>query len=135
MTKTIDALKLAEEALKMYCEHGAIFKPNETLAAIREALADHIAASGKVIAEPVKQNPVAEVRVRPLRCNESAPQVDVKWVTKPTTGFLYAAPVSVEAAVLAERAACAEVCDRFAENEAGFVAEDCAAAIRSRCNK
>jgi hypothetical protein len=44
-------------------------------------------------------------------------------------------PVSVEAAVLAEREACAEVCDRFAENEAGFVAEDCAAAIRARGEK
>ena len=43
-----------------------------------------------------KQEPVAEVRVRPLRGNESAPQVDVKWVTKPTPGFLYAAPVSAK---------------------------------------
>ena len=43
--KTTEALKLAEEALKMYCEHGAIFKPNEALAAIREALADHVEQS------------------------------------------------------------------------------------------
>ena len=34
-----------------------------------------------------------------------------------------------------EREACAEVCDRFAENEAGFVAEDCAAEIRARDEK
>ena len=34
-----------------------------------------------------------------------------------------------------EREECAEVCDRFAENETGFVAEDCAAAIRARNKK
>ena len=41
----------------------------------------------------------------------------------------------VQDAVEIEREACAEVCDRFAENEAGFVAEDCAAAIRARGEK
>ena len=41
----------------------------------------------------------------------------------------------ISAHVSAEREACAEVCDRFAENEAGFVAEDCAAAIRARDEK
>ena len=34
-----------------------------------------------------------------------------------------------------EREACANVCDIFAENETGFVAEDCAAAIRARGEK
>ena len=42
---------------------------------------------------------------------------------------------NIKRLVLAEREACAEVCDRFAENEAGFVAEDCAAAIRARGEK
>ena len=59
MNKTTEALKLAEEALVMYCEHGAIFKPNETLAAIREALADHVEQSLTTVVEPVKQEPVA----------------------------------------------------------------------------
>ena len=40
-----------------------------------------------------------------------------------------------EQARLEEREACAEVCDRYAENESGFVAEDCAAAIRARSEK
>jgi hypothetical protein len=42
---------------------------------------------------------------------------------------------AVDLSVKAEREACAEVCDRFAENETGFVAEDCAAAIRARGEK
>ena len=93
MNKTIDALKLAEEALKMYCEHGAIFKPNETLAAIREALADHIAASGKVIAEPVEQEPVAVI-------SESAiglVKLHSNGACLPFGTQLYAAPVDAKA--------------------------------------
>ena len=46
-----------------------------------------------------------------------------------------ALPIAMDAMMLQEREACAEVCDRFAENEAGFVAEDCAAAIRARSEK
>lgn len=42
---------------------------------------------------------------------------------------------AIDLSVKAEREACAEVCDRFAENETGFVAEDCAAAIRARGEK
>ena len=33
-----EALKLALEALEMFCEHGAILRPIETRDAIREAL-------------------------------------------------------------------------------------------------
>jgi len=34
-----EALKLALEALEMYCEHGAILRPLETRDALKEALA------------------------------------------------------------------------------------------------
>ena len=52
---------------------------------------------------------------------------------------LYAAPVSIEAAVLAEREACAKVCDEIFSKcvddfEAG-AADECAAAIRARGEK
>ena len=40
-----------------------------------------------------EQEPVAEVRVRPLQGYESTPKIDVKWLVRPTPGFLYAAPV------------------------------------------
>jgi len=67
VNKTIEALKLAEEALDelRYANDTLIAKTKyyKTLAAIREARAeqDHIADAGKVIAEPVKQEPVAFV--------------------------------------------------------------------------
>lgn len=45
----------------------------------------------------------------------------------------YAAPVSIEAAVLAEREACAKVCEYLGEaNRDAFAQYDCAAAIRAR---
>ena len=45
------------------------------------------------VAEQAEQEPVAEVRVRPLQGYESTPKIDVKWLVRPTPGFLYAAPV------------------------------------------
>ena len=39
MTTQAEALKLALEALEMFCEHGAILRPIETRNAIKEALA------------------------------------------------------------------------------------------------
>lgn len=84
-------------------------------------------------AEPVKQEPVAIV-VEVDRHGD-ATVVSGAWQLDGGKHTFYGAPVSVEAAVLAEREACAEVCDRFAENEAGFVAEDCAAEIRARGEK
>jgi hypothetical protein len=36
----VEALKLALEALEMFCEHGAILRPIETRDAIKEALAN-----------------------------------------------------------------------------------------------
>ena len=65
--KTTEALKLAEEALESapieYDFHGNPMDEeygklsNKALAAIREALADHFAASGKQIDEPVNRPP------------------------------------------------------------------------------
>ena len=52
MNKTTEALKLAEEALR----HFPSIMSKEALAAIREALADAFAASGKPITKPVKKN-------------------------------------------------------------------------------
>ena len=61
--KTTAALKLAEEALEeLHYSSGtvkAVTLYKSALSAIREALADHVAASGKVIAEQEKQEPVA----------------------------------------------------------------------------
>ena len=49
-------------------------------------------------------------------------------------GIKYAAPVSIESAVLAEREACAKLCDKYAEESSNPMnfAENCAAAIRAR---
>ena len=78
MNKTTEALKLAEEALES-CDSGDystghVIHPSfndkavdKALAAIREALAepDAFATSGKPIAEPVKQEPVAHYKDAP----------------------------------------------------------------------
>ena len=90
--KDRDALRAENEALatNLRGKHSITGATYAHLIAERDALRAKIEAMEK-------QEPVAEVRVRPLRGNESAPQVDVKWVTKPTPGFLYAAPVSAEA--------------------------------------
>ena len=99
MNKTIEALKLAEEALDelRYANDTLIAKTKyyKTLAAIREARAeqDHIADAGKVIAEPVKQEPVAFVSDVHLS------RYTLEWNGQPLPEGtkLYAAPVSVEA--------------------------------------
>ena len=60
MNKTTEALKLAKEAIEQRYEcHTLMQKEVKALAAIREALADHFAASGKQIDEPVKPEPIA----------------------------------------------------------------------------
>ena len=159
MTKTIDALKLAVEALEGWKEYDTWTDQQmwndddeEALAAIREALAEpvqehesreDIAAKemfegfSKAWAEPVKQEPIGYI-------DDMAPGL-IHWTTGdwPNEGTkLYAAPVSVESAVLAEREACAKVCDmmewRGRSDEAiwkGDAADECAAAIRARGNK
>lgn len=70
MDKITEALKLAEEALNAMLTHMGMdedewTKPTfnqarEALAAIREASADHVANVGKMVAEPVKQEPVMD---------------------------------------------------------------------------
>ncbi len=69
MNKTTEALKLAENTLRdiirVYKFEGGT--PVTALSAIREALAeqDHLADTGKMIAEPVKQEPVAHYKDAP----------------------------------------------------------------------
>ena len=159
MNKTTEALKLAENTLRdiirVYKFEGGT--PVTALAAIREALAEQekkqlfldqvtygtsVSVCGKRIdpadfyAEPVKQDPVGEVVLERMGVGDAQIVRFQMYGKIPPVGTkLYPAPISAEAAVLAEREACAEVCDRFAENEAGFVAEDCAAEIRARDEK
>ena len=87
--------------------------------------------------QPVKQEPVGIVK-----SSEEWGVAGVLIAGLPIGTKLYAAPVSVEFAVLAEREACAKVCDDYAakcaENE-NWEAEDVslinAAAIRARSEK
>ena len=95
MNKTTEALKLAENTLediiRVYkFETGT---PVTALAAIREALADHIAASGKVIAEPVAWDLAEKVR-RDLdrkSCPDAYMRIAMESIVKH-----YAAPVKRE---------------------------------------
>lgn len=133
MTKTIDALKLAEEALEGWKEYDTWTDQQmwndddeEALAAIREAKA-----------ELEKQEPVAWMYDDGTSHKFIEPVLSVKrkdfpdgWRERP----LYAAQVSVEAAVLAEREACAKVCEQD-DFQIYETAERCAAAIRARGNK
>jgi hypothetical protein len=64
----------------------------------------------KARAQP-QGEPVAEVRVRPLRGDECAPRVDIAWLTRPTPGFLYTTPPSVEAAIEATKEKAAKAAD------------------------
>lgn len=57
MNKTTEALKLAEEALSKIMSHPCS-EHSKALAAIREALADHVPDATKMVAEPVKQEPM-----------------------------------------------------------------------------
>lgn len=95
MNKTTEALKLAENTLKDIIR---VYKfetgtPVTALAAIREALADHIAASGKVIAEPVAWDLAEKVR-RDLdrkSCPDAYMRIAMESIVKH-----YAAPVSAK---------------------------------------
>ena len=107
---------------------------------------DAFAASGKPIAEPVKQEPVGYAAQSVIDWLVSDERTDAAYsginLYKNPTGNstipLYAAPVSAEAAVLAEREACAKVCEEFGtlgDSESRSHAEAFAAAIRSRNEK
>jgi len=121
MNKTTEALKLAEKTLRDIIR---VYKfetgtPVTALAAIREALA-----------EPVKQEPVATVNANDEGYwADILPDRDVK-----VGQLLYVAPVSVEAAVLAERKRCAEACYLRAQSwkdNAARAAKLCGDAITS----
>ena len=151
MTKTIDALKLAEEALEGWKEYDTWTDQQmwndddeEALAAIRE-----------VLAEQEKQEPVASYKDAPRTiylqtgCDDPDPfncgcsfneWGDVSWCADkihdtdiPYVRADYAAPLSVEAAVLAEREACAKVCMK--QQYDLKTRQTFAAAIRARGNK
>ena len=79
--------------------------------------------------QPVKQEPVAEVKVRPLRGDESTPKVYIEWKTKPTQGLLYAAPVDAKAIRAEERQRCIDAI-RKAHDEELCDAYDCIKVIK-----
>ena len=67
MDKTLNALKLAEEALSLPCDRWnkiQTMKVNEALAAISDSITTSLAAIREALAEPVKQEPVAH----PFEC-------------------------------------------------------------------
>ena len=62
--------------------------------------------------------------------------IDYSDVVQQNLNRLYAAPVSIEAAVLAEREACAKVCDLDQDGfKPAMTQTQCAAAIRARSEK
>lgn len=71
---SLEAMKMALEALEMFCEHGAILRPLETVETLRQA-----------IEQAEKQEPVAIV-------NEG--MGGIEWLSKPLPDDtpLYAAP-------------------------------------------
>ena len=122
ITLTTEQAQQIEEALEdivrvFEFETGT---PVEALAAIREALA-----------EQEKQEPVAVI-------SESAiglVKLHSNGACLPFGTQLYAAPVSVEAAVLSEREACAKVCEAKQSYNAMHANTEFAAAIRARSEK
>ena len=135
MNKTTEALKYDILVLKIAARflHKAVSAKERCDYWIVKEL---IAKKEMQLAEPVKQDPVGEVVLERMGVGDAQIVRFQMYGKIPPVGTkLYPAPISAEAAVLAEREACAEVCDRFAENEAGFVAEDCAAEIRARDEK
>ena len=101
-------------------------------------------------AEPVKQEPVAFKFVRYVNGKEMAEGVTIERETtldaaikkavslcpdRAKTVLVYAAPVSFEAAVLAEREACAKIAERFEPDEKCNYVKYASAAIRARGEK
>jgi len=115
------AMQQALEALREYRDTQMIFAPRKAITALREAL-DHSGEANEMVgcaycnnplfagtkcnncgrvtlaeqAEQSEQEPVAEVVVRPLRGDQSQPTTDIKWLQRPKTGKLYAAPVHIK---------------------------------------
>lgn len=101
--------------------------------------------NGLLVAEPVKQEPVGYTNKEQLRLLKDPRNPIGMWTTPFQTNNvpLYAAPVSVEAAVLAEREMCAKVADGELMNtnmltsypRKSSAAWNIAAAIRARSEK
>ena len=64
---SIEAMKMALEALEMFCEHGAILRPLETVETLRQA-----------IEQAEKQEPVAWI----FESNYTAPEREWVEITK-----------------------------------------------------
>ena len=107
MNKTIEALKLAEEALVEYRDNQYIKAPRKAIAAIRSALGvdeESLAAIREALAEPVKQEPVAwATKISKAFFNSPANGVfQVSHLMRDEYNVpLYAAPVDAKA-ILAE---------------------------------
>jgi hypothetical protein len=109
--KTTEALKLAEEALTGLTENDSVNayfedKRNKALTAIREALADHVEQNLTMVAEPVKQEPVAW-------CNPS-PTCARHIEGMPVGTQLHAAPVDAKAIRAEALEEAAKLCDENA---------------------
>jgi len=104
---------------------GVVFDSRQISKALRQALA-----------QP-EQEPVIFYRCN--GCGHAYEQVapsscDCMDGTKFQSVNYYTAPPSIEAAVLAEREACAKVCEAM-DHDGVMIAKDCAAAIRARSEK
>ena len=156
---TLEALKLAEKMAKRYgvrmCDENGDTHGEELYCVgiddiadiIREALADHIADTGKVIAEPVKHESVMDYEhICALRESEQIQAGDSYFFVRPENdtptsrkmffqgfergfhkGLKYAAPVSAEAAIEATKEEFIEIVRTIG----GKFAQEAEAAIRS----
>ena len=96
-----EIIRMAREAgfevvdgqLRLYFDGSkALLKPNY-MGTIVDGLKEFATIVAAHVREKLaEQEPVAEVIVRPLRGDQSQPTTDIKWLQKPTTGKLYAAP-------------------------------------------
>ena len=135
--KTTEALKLAEEAANRVIETLEYLKTigihSDSLAPAIRAEKKALAAIREALAEQDKQEPVAVI-------SESAiglVKLHSNGACLPFGTQLYAAPVSIESAVLAEREACAKVCEDRGPKEGSMklISDGFAALIRARGEK
>ena len=121
------AMQQALEALELYgTDDMAYIKSEKAITALREALAN----TRSSIRSTFEYSEQAELE--PVGVVEGSGEWGIAGVLVagvPIGTKLYAAPVSTKAAVLAEREACAKVCEEFYTIEG--IAQKCAAAIRA----
>ena len=118
----IDLYKLLE-TLEMTVSYLPV--KTATLSEVEETIAELRQALAQPEQKPVAwQDPQYKTLIEPHKAHPD-------WIP------LYTAPPSIEAAVLAEREACAKVCDLAAKeiDDTNGIATYCAAAIRARSEK